>query len=151
MFPLFAISEPGCRRGPGLVEAEVGVLDFCHSMPPCAKSECCDDLGGLPLHRRAWNSGTIKELLAATGEVEILAETGRAGASRPCFPPGGSAGWAGHECAKLGSHEVPERSRCDPKAVTVSGLLVVASNATPARDGSHRRLLAAGDSDQNRR
>lgn len=77
-FPLYAISKPSWRRGPGLVEAEVGVLSFCHSMPLCAKSECCDDLGGFPLHRRAWNSVTIKQGLAATGDYEILAGTGLA-------------------------------------------------------------------------
>lgn len=55
-------------RGPGLVEARVGVLSFCHSMPLCAKSECCDALGGFPLHRRAWNSVTMKQGLAATGD-----------------------------------------------------------------------------------
>lgn len=81
VFPLYAISKPSWRRGPGLVEAEVGGLSFCHSMPLCAKSECCDDLGGFPLHRRAWNIMTIKQglaRLAATGDSQILAGTGHA-------------------------------------------------------------------------
>lgn len=102
-----------------MVEAEVGgFCSFVARMSLCAKPECCDDLVGFPLDRRAWNSVTIKQDLDATGGFEILAGTGCPGASRPCFPPGGSAGWAGHECAKLGSHEVVERSRCDPKAAS---------------------------------
>lgn len=63
-----------------------GGFVLCHSMPLCAKPECCDDLGGFPLHRRAWISVTIKQDLAATGDFQILDGLGRAGACCPCFP-----------------------------------------------------------------
>lgn len=147
MFPLYAISKPSWRRGPGLVEAEVGVLSFCHSMPLCAKSECCDDLGGFPLHRRAWNSVTIKQGLAATGDFEILAGTGLACRSISSVFP---ARWLGRlDRSRVCQAEVLERSRCDHKAVASVSVLVLvfALNATPGQGES----TAAGGSNENGR
>lgn len=92
MFPLYAISEPSRRQGSGLVETEVGVLPF------VTRSHCAPSLnavmifGGFPLHRRAWNSVTIKQGLAVTGGFWDPGWPWTCWSISSVFPAGGSAG-----------------------------------------------------------
>lgn len=83
--------------------------------------------------------------LAVTGDFEILAGPGRAGASRPYFPLVARPVGPVKSVAKLGSHEVQERSRCGPEAVAsvaVLGLVHVRV-ATTAHDGVRAAQIAS--------
>lgn len=148
VFPLCVISEPSRRQGSGLVEAGVGGFVLCHSMPLCAKPECCDDLWRIPTSPTRLE---FRDNKTGPGCDRGFSNPGWPRACRSMssvFPVGGSAGWAGQECAKLGSYQVLQRDRDTiPRQWPPSPSLRSCSSRlpTPAYDGS----TAVGSSDQD--